>query len=78
MGQSLRDSTQKERKVGRVTLCGLMEVHTKVIFMTIIFMGEVFISGQMEEFMMGHGRTIKCMEMDYLHGQMEEGMMVST
>jgi hypothetical protein len=59
MAQNMRVSTSKEWNMAKENSFGLTRVHTMEIFSKTISMVRVNTSGQMEEFTMGNGLTIK-------------------
>ena len=74
----MKASTHMARSMGLENLLGLMVVHSQAPLLTIILRDQVFMNGQMEEYLMEIGKTTRWMAMVHLLGQMAEDMSVST
>ena len=61
-----KDNINKDKKMDKEYLNGLMDVYIKDNFRTIICMAKVNISGLMIDLMMVNGRKIKQMVLEYL------------
>ena len=73
----MKGNIHKEKNMERENSHGQIIVHIQEISLITIFMEMVFTNGQMAEFFLEHGETIKWKDMVHSHGQMEENMLVN-
>lgn len=67
-----------ERNMEMVNSFGQIKVLILVSFLTTILKEQVFMNGQMEEYLTENGKLIKCKDMEHSLGQMEENMSGNT
>ena len=74
MEHHLKVNMHKVKSMVQVSLCGLIEVLLMENSMKIIFAGKEYMNGQMAEYIMEIGKTIKWKGMAHLHGRTVENM----